>query len=88
MKKTLLKSLSAVALAAGVFVTTFTMPTTATRSGKIARTHILCPNDAINAAMPKKKAQIIIVLITRVFLVPFKRPFCIFSGSSSNFIIK
>lgn len=29
MKKTLLKSLSAVALAAGVFVTTFTMPTTA-----------------------------------------------------------
>jgi len=66
----------------------FSRPITATRAGKIARTHILCPIDAINAAIPMKNVQIIIVPITRVFLVPFKSPFCIFTGSSSNFITK
>jgi len=66
----------------------FITPTTATRVGNSAITHILYPMDAINAAIPKKNIQRMIVLITRVFLVPLKSPFCIFFGSCSNFIRK
>lgn len=63
-------------------------PAAPMRAGKIAITHILCPAEAIKAAIPKKIAEKTSVPITRVFLVPFKRPLFISSGNFSNFIIR
>lgn len=64
------------------------MPMTATSAGKIAITHILYPTDAISAAIARKNAARITVLMTRLFLAVFKSFSCVFSGSSSNFIAK
>lgn len=65
-----------------------TMQNRAQRAGKIAMIHILWPTEVIKAAIPKNTAKAISEPMTSVFFEPFKRPFCISFGNSSNFTAK